>query len=232
MDDNNISYLVKKSLPSRNSYYKGTYTSDFILRAPELRINLNGDRDDFISFIVNSLRNYDSHDKVGHWLAIIIFFNISQNKLSLRYFDSFARSHRKYKEISKFIDNIRTQCHKHNVIMKTDTLSFPIQPYFSKLCGVYCSYCVIKCYNNKNQKLNKIFENFSGNLKRNDNKMISFLRDKWSLKGCHNIPINSNIKLALHQIKNVPPFCPKKTLNLRKCYKKCQCHNCCLSKKL
>ena len=76
MDDNNISFFVKSCLPRNISYYKGTYTSDLILSSPELKINFNGNNNEIKSFIVNTLKNDDSDDKRGHWLALVLIFKI------------------------------------------------------------------------------------------------------------------------------------------------------------
>ena len=60
MDDNNISYLVTNLWPISNSYYKGTFTCDKISNAPELKIKFNSYKGDFLFFIVNTHRSYDS----------------------------------------------------------------------------------------------------------------------------------------------------------------------------
>ena len=229
MDDNNISFFVKTCLPPNISYYKGTYTSDLILSSPELKINFNGNNNEIKSFIVNTLKNDDSDDKRGHWLALVLFFKRSQNKLYLRFFDSFAKSHKIYKEISKFIEYNKMECVKHNINFKLDSMSFGLQSFNSKLCGSYSSFCVISCFKNQDQFLNLIFSKFSRNRKRNDRMIEKFIFDKWRNKTCHNFPINLSMKLPLHELKIPPPFCPKKTLSLSKCFKKCDCEDCCHS---
>ena len=227
MDDNNISFFVKSCLPPNTSYYKGTYTSDLIFSAPELKINFNGNKNEFKSFIVNTLKNGDSDDETGHWLAVVLIFDRSRNKLYLRFFDSFAKSHKIYKEISKFIEFNKIQCQKHNIIFKFDSMTFGLQKFNSKLCGAYSVFCVISCFKKQSQLLNLIFSRFSRNRKRNDEIMEKYIFDKWPDKTCHNFPINLNMKLPLHELKKPPPFCPKKTFNLSKCFKKCECEDCC-----
>ena len=170
MDDNTISYLIKYTLrlPENNTYYKGTFTSDEIL-LPELKIKL-GKKHIFQSFIVNTIERDDS--SVGHWLSIILFYN--GNRLLLKYFDSFAESFKRYKNIAKYIYAIKLECLNNNVSFKLDTMAYAIQSNDSKMCGVYSAYCVIKSYVNPNRLLKTIFKEFTRNRSLNDKKIMFF----------------------------------------------------------
>ena len=225
MDDNNISYLVTNLLPISNSYYKGTFTCDRISNAPELKIKFNSYKEDFLSFIVNTHRSYDSPNKVGHWIAIVVLFDKSLNKLSVRYLDSFADVPKKYPSIYTYVSNLRMQCLNNSVRWELNKMTHPIQAFNSKVCGAYSICCVVECYKKNKTKLNDIFKNFKRDRKVNDKKIIDYVRYRWPSKVCHMSPINNKLKVPLGHFKHkqVPPFCLKKTLNASSCFKNCMC---------
>merc|ERR1712105_445549 len=156
--------------------------------------------------------------------AIIIFYN--GNRLLLKYFDSFAESFKKYKNITRYISKIKLECLNNNLSFKLDTMPYAIQSNDSRVCGVYSAYCVIKSFANPNSLLKSNFKEFTRNRSINDKKIMAFLKKKWPPQ-CHNTKINYDRKLPLNLIAHIPPFCPKTTLNMNKCFKQCTCYTKC-----
>ena len=229
MDDNNLNYVIKKSLPSKHDYV-GTFTSDDIVDNPLLLINLISKKDLFLSFVANTLKASNVPFQVGNWVAFVIFK--SKSGLSLKYFDSFADSPRKYSPFGTFIMNIKKKCLTHKIPFNLDTMKRPIQGPYSKLCGLYAAYAEIKSHHKRQSPLKKIFDQFSSNLKANDRKILYFLFKQWPRASCHDEAIYNNMKMSLDFLRKQPPFCPKITLSAKKCFKKCTCSTCCQKKKL
>ena len=229
MDDNNLNYFIKKSLPIKHNYI-GTFTADDVIENPLLKINLISKNDIYLSFIVNTLKLSNVPFQVGHWVAFVIFK--SKKGLSLKYFDSFADSPRKYYHFASFISNIKKTCHIHKVPFKVDIMKKQIQGPYSKVCGLYAAFAIIKSHHNRRGSLKKLFEQFSGNFKINDSKILSFMYKQWPGESCHNNPIYNNNKMGLELLRKQPPFCPKKTLSAKKCFNKCKCTSslCCEEK--
>ena len=228
MDDNNLNFLIKKSLPLKHNYV-GTFTSDNIIDNPLLKINLISKADLFLSFIVNTLKSPNASFQIGHWVGFVIFK--SKRGLSLKYFDSFADTPRKYLAFASFIGNIKKKCHMHKMPFRLDTMKRAIQGPYSKLCGLYAAYAIIMSHRERQNSLKKIFSHFPSNYKINDTRILSFLYKKWPKEGCHNNPIYNNIKMNLNLLRKQPPFCPKFTLSAKKCFEKCKCSSCCKKNK-
>ena len=224
MDDNNLNYIIKKSLPLKHNYM-GTFTSDNIVDSPLLKINLISKNNVFLSFIANTLKASNTPFQVGHWVAFVIFK--SKRGLSLKYFDSFADTPRKYLPFASFISSIKKKCRTHKIPFILDTMKKPIQGPYSKLCGLYAAYAIIKSHRERWSPLKKIFVQFSTNLKMNDSKILSFLYKQWPGGGCHINPIYNNIKMDHDSLRKQPPFCPRITLSAKKCFKKCKCSSSC-----
>ena len=72
MDDNNLNYIITKSLPIKHNYV-GTFTSDDIVDNPLLKINLVSNKGIFQSFIANTLKTSNAPFQIGHWVAFVIF---------------------------------------------------------------------------------------------------------------------------------------------------------------
>ena len=208
----------------------GTFIADNIIGNPLLKINLISKNYIFQSFIVNTLKSSNAPFQVGHWIAFVIFK--SKKGLSLKYFDSFADTPRKYYHFASFISIIKKKCHTHKIAFNLDTMKKPIQGPYSKLCGLYAAFAIIKSHHNRQSSLKKLFEQFSGNFKTNDSKMLSFMFKQWPSKSCHTNPIYNNIKMSLELLRKQPPFCPKKTLSAKKCFDRCRCSSslCCEKK--
>ena len=237
MDDNNLNYLVQSQLPTKyeDTYYRGTFTADSIAHAKQLKINLNDRHPYFFSCIVNTLKSNASPYAVGHWVAIIVRYTPTLNQLVLYYFDSFGDSPKKYLPIHKYIDNVRRMCARNYVNFKFDFMTRGLQCFSSKLCGIYSVYCVIKvCHTQRTVRLSlkNIFAKFTGSRRENDKKMITYVKSKWPNDYCHdNSSENGNFKLDLDKLDkksqfNPPPFCPKKTLDIKGCLKTCLCSSC------
>ena len=229
MDDNNLNYIITKSLPIKHNYV-GTFTSDDIVDNPLLKINLVSNKDIFQSFIANTLKTSNAPFQIGHWVAFVIFK--SKKGLSLKYFDSFADAPTKYYHFASFVSNIKKKCLAHKVAFKLDTLKKPIQGPYSKLCGLYAAFAIINSHHNRQSSLKKLFGQFSTNFKINDSKILSFMYKQWPGESCHTKPIYNNIKMSLDTLRKQPPFCPKKTLSAKKCFDKCECtsSSCCEKK--
>lgn len=224
MDDNNLNYLIINSLPLKHTYV-GTFTSDDIVHNPILKINFLSKRDVLLSFIANTLTSSNTPFQDGHWVAFIIFK--SKRGLSLKYFDSFADNPKKYPNFAYFISNIKEKCRTHKIPFKLDTIRKPIQAPYSKFCGPYAAYAIIKSHRERWAPLKKIFAPFSTNRKNNDSKIEYFLTKQWPTGSCHTNPIYNNIKMSLDSLRKHPPFCPKINLSTKKCFKKCKHMTCC-----
>ena len=226
MDDNNLNYIIINSLPLNHNYV-GTFTSDNIVHNPLLKINFSSKRDILLSFIANTLKssNTSLEEEERHWIAVIIFK--SKRGLFLKYFDSFADSPRKYFHFASFINNIKQRCHAHKTPFKLDTIRKPIQAPYSKFCGPYAAYAIIRSHHERRSTLKKIFAPFSTNRENNESKIEYFLTKQWPSATCHTNPIYNNIKMALDLLRKQPPFCPKINLSTKKCFKKCKCKACC-----
>ena len=105
MDDNNLNYLVKKSLTSFKNNYAGTFTSDDIVDNPLLKVNFISKGEFFLSFIANTLKSSNAGFRVGHWVGFVVYK--TKRGLSLKYFDSFADKPGKYLAFSTFIRKIK-----------------------------------------------------------------------------------------------------------------------------
>ena len=86
----------------------------------------------------------------------------------------------------------------------------PIQGPYSKLCGLYAAFAIIKSHHNRQGSLKKLFEQFSANFKINDSKILSFMYKQWPGESCHNNPLYNNNKMSLELLRKQSPFCPKK----------------------
>ena len=161
----------------------------------------------------------------------LLFIN-KKKGLSLKYFESFADTPRKYYHFASFISNIKKSCHSHKIAFRLDTIKKPIQGPYLKLCGLYATFAIIKSHHNRQSSLKKLFEQFSTNFKINDSKILSFMYKQWPGESCHNNPIYNNTKMSLELLRKQPPFCPKKTLSAKKCFDKCKCTSslCCEEK--
>ena len=220
MDDNNLNYIIINSLPLKHNYV-GTFTSDNIVHNHLLKINFLSKRDILLSFIANTLTASNTAFLDGHWVAFIIFK--SKRGLSLKYFDSFGESPRKYFNFAYFISKIKQTCYSHKIPFKLDTMKKAIQAPYSKFCGPYAAYAVINSHRERRAPLKKIFAPFSTNRGNNDIKIEYFLTKQWPSKRCHTNPIYNNIKMSLDLLKKQPPFCPKKIISTKKCFEKCGC---------
>ena len=225
MDDNNLNYVIVKSLPQKHDYV-GTFTADEIVNNPLLNINLNSKKDFFLSFIANTLEKSNVPFRVGHWVAFVIFK--SRRGLSLRYFDSLADAPRKYPSFVSWIGGIKEACRARKVPFRLDTMKRPVQDAYSKLCGLYAAYAVINSHRYRQSPLKKIFAQFATNRKLNDSRILTFLHRQWPIRSCHSTPIYNGNKMSLNLlVRQPPPFCPKKTLSAQICFKKCKCSSCC-----
>ena len=224
MDDNNLNYIIIKSLPIKHNYI-GTFTADKIANNPLLKVNLNSKNDIFISFIVNTLKSSNTTFQIGHWVAFIIFK--SKRGLSLKYFDSLGDTPRKYSAFVSWIGNIKNKCQTHKVPFFLDMMKKPIQGPYSKLCGLYAAYAIINSHHKRLSPLKKIFAHFSTNHKKNDSKILAFLHNQWPRQSCHTNSIYNYTKISLDLLTKQPPFCPKITLSAKTCLKKCKCPTCC-----
>ena len=224
MDDNNLNYIIIKSLPRKHNYV-GCFTADEIANNPLLNINLISKNDFFLSFIANTLKTSNVPFQVGHWVAFVIFK--SKRGLSLRYFDSLADPPRKYPPFVSWINGIKNTCRTHRVPFSLDTMKKPIQDAYSKLCGLYAAYAIINSHRKRQSPLKKIFAQFTSNRKLNDSKILTFLHKQWPMQSCHTTPIYNGTKMSLDLLTRQPPFCPKSTLSAKKCFKKCKCSSCC-----
>ena len=229
MDDNNLNYLVKKSLTSFKNNYAGTFTSDDIVNNPLLKVNFISKSEFFLSFIANTLKSSNAGFQVGHWVGFVIYK--TKRGLSLKYFDSFADSPGKYLAFSTFIRNIKKKCHTHSIPFKLDTMKQQIQGPYSKVCGVYAAFAIIKSHSKRQAPLKEIFGQFTSNHKLNDTKILSFLYKHWPANACHTNPIYNNIKMSLESLRRKPAFCPVKTLDAKQCMKKCKCKSRCKKNK-
>ena len=226
MDDNNLDYIITNSLPLKHDYV-GTFTSDNIVHNPLLKINFTSKRDVLLSFIANTLEASNITLQEGHWVAFILCK--SKRGLSLKYFDSFGDSPRKYPHFSSYISSIKDRCYAHKIPFKLDRIKRPIQAPYSKFCGPYAAYAIIKSHRERHTPLKKIFAPFSTNRRNNDRKIEYFLTKQWPSRSCHTNPIYYNMKMSLNLLKKQPPFCPKINLSTKKCFKKCLCQEaCCL----
>ena len=194
----------------------------------------------FFGFIVNILHSYSNPKNFGHWIAIIIEKNNQNSKVIVRYFDSYGRHPQKFKCIWKYIQMIKIECNKNNFIFHLDYMKTGVQSYISKVCGVYCAYFLIKVWYLKNKlNVNEIFKGFGNNRKKNDHKMVIFIKKYYPSQYCHDYPTFSNRKVSLKKLlikphmssyKSHPPFCSKHTLGLSYCFKKganCKCNQKC-----
>ena len=180
------------------------------------------------SFIVNTILSTQASHTVGHWISIVIHYIPHRNRVIFRYFDSFGQSHNTYKLISKYINLIKERCKKHGIVFAFDSMSRGLQNYNSNLCGVYAAYAIIKAYEHKNKlSLKEIFQKFGGNRGTNDLRVARYLETIYPVKYCHDFEVYDNRKASLADLasghKVPPPFCPKKTLNLSKCFKTALC---------
>ena len=229
MDDNNLNYLVKKSLTSFKNNYAGTFTSDDIVENPLLKVNYISKNEFFLSFIANTLKSSKAGFQVGHWVGFVIYK--TKRSLSLKYFDSFADNPGKYLAFSTFIRNIKKKCHTHSIPFKLDTMKHQIQGPYSKVCGLYAAFAIVKTHSKRQAPLKEIFAQFTSNHKLNDTRILSFLYKHWPANACHTNPIYNNIKMSLESLRRKPAFCPVKTLGAKQCMKKCKCKSCCKKKK-
>ena len=246
MDDNNLSHwtlqklkfnfnsLQQRGQPSITEYYRGTTTSDWLLKNKHLELNLNrsggGVSRHYYGFIVNTLHSNAPLGATGHWVAIVNEFRPHLKKVITRYFDSFGDSYKKYNAIANYIDKIRKLCQRHSIIFVLDVSTKPIQSSGSRVCGLYASYFITKAYETRNfLKLAEIFKTFKSNRKANDLKIIKYLRGNFPNDKCHMLPVYNTLKMPLNSLKKPPPLCPKKTLGLKTCFKniKCGCADCC-----
>ena len=228
MDDNNLNYLVKKSLTSFKNDYAGTFTSDDIVDNPLLKVNFISKGEFFLSFIANTLKSSNAGFQVGHWVGFVVYK--TKRGLSLKYFDSFADKPGKYLAFSTFIRNIKKKCHTHGVPFKLDTMKRQIQGPYSKVCGLYAAFAVAKSHSKRHASLREITAQFTSDHKLNDAKILTFLYKHWP-GSCHTNPIYNNIKMSLESLRRKPAFCPVKTLDAKQCMKKCKCKSCCKKKK-
>ena len=76
-----------------------------------------------------------------------------------------------------------------------------IQGPYSKVCGLYAAFAIIKSHHNRRDSLKKLFEQFSGNFKINDSKILSFMYKQWPGESCHNNPLYNNNKNESRVIK-------------------------------
>ena len=147
--------------------------------------------------------------------------------LYLKFFDSFAKNATHYRPyISKTIKFIRQQCRKLNVKVDFGTLTKPIQSITSKLCGMYAALFVIK--SSLQKKVGKISRMFKSYILRAKKKKI--LNDSSALgelvkyfPSCHDRSIYKNMKKAVSELREAPPFCAMKTLRAKRCYIRCEC---------
>ena len=245
MDDNSVSYLAQLIL-SRSSkncvnnthkrdYYRGTFTSDKLMKNKRLKFNISsrGSRHNFLfCFVVNTLTHEGVYNgQVGHWLAISIRYDNCRNYLTVHFFDSFAKNYSNYNHVKGYVDWVKSACALNNVKFIYDSLNFPIQDTFSKLCGVYVCRAVARVWESKHgvaggSTLDHMFSTYGRDRRDNDLKMIRYLYKEWTTAHCHNTPFPWKII----PIKNLlmtsapPAFCPKKTLGLSKCsMTKCKC---------
>ena len=224
MDDNNISYLIVNSLKSHNtahSHYKGSFTADAFHDLIRRKRFFKGTS----YFIVNTLTSSSHYSEVGHWVAISLHLDPSKKKLNLKFFDSFAKNVTHYRpHISKAIKSIRQKCRKLNVKVVFDSLTKPIQPITSKLCGIYAALFVIK--SNIQKKVGKISRMFKSYISRNKKKLNDSSALGETVKyfpSCHDRPIYKNMKKSVKELTRPPPFCAVKTLGAKRCYIKCDC---------
>ena len=225
MDDNNISFLIVNVLKSHNtehSRYKGSFTADAFHEHIRRQRFFKGTS----YFIVNTLTSSSHYSEVGHWVAISLHLDPSKKMLNLKFFDSFAKNVTHYRpHISKAIKNIRQKCRKLNVKVVFDRLTKPIQPITSKLCGIYAALFVIK--SNIQKKVGKISRMFKSYILRAKKKILN---DRSALgelvkyfPSCHDRSIYNNMKKAVIELKEAPPFCAMKTLGAKRCFIRCEC---------
>ena len=227
MDDNNISYLIVNALKSHNTDhtpYKGTFTADTFHDLIRRQRFFKGTS----YFIVNTLTSRSHYTEVGHWVAISLRYDPSRKMMDFKFFDSFAKSAATYyrPHISKAIDLIRQQCRKLNVKVVFDTLTKPIQSITSKCCGLFAALFVIK--SSLQKKVGKISRMFASYILRAKKKKI--LNDSSALgelvkyfPSCHGRSVYNNLKKAVIELKEAPPFCAMKTLGAKRCIIRCEC---------
>ena len=242
MDDNNLSVTIlsklkelnkhdKKNKQSVGSFYRGTTSLDNLLKRQDLRLKFNNNKP--FAFIINTIHSRDNG--IGHWIAIVVHPLQHCRKVIVRYFDSLAGNYKIYKTIATYINNIKFACGMRNYIFALDVSKKPIQYYDSQLCGGYAAYFTIMAYANCNTlSIKHIFRNYKKDKVANDDRITRFLEYNYPAKSCHDTPVYGNTKATLKQLwsgltetKKLPPFCPKTTLSLKRCFKnmKCKCHS-------
>ena len=225
MDENAINFMLSKLLSS-NNHYLDTFSSNQLNDSNKLKLNLISKQQESFCFIVNTLSYVEEFDKLGHWLSIFITKN--KNKVIIKYFDSFADNPSKYPEVSKYIDDIKKRCKQHRIYFRLEMLNSSIQSIYSKVCGIYVVYSIIKYHTHPNLLLKNIFEIFRiRDVRKNDANIMNFLIRHCPTNTCHLIPIYRNNKVFFFKSSKkmkTPPMCPMKDMDADMCMQNCNCN--------